>query len=556
MLDQKYAKILAHGETFTVEFKRRVDDRELVEAVTCLANGDGGLLFIGVDDDGRVVGADKRHGNVTDAGRVQAMIRNQTEPPLTAAVHLVDTPDGDIICVDVPVGNTVIATSKGTYVRRVIGADGKPQCIPMRPHEVLARAGSIGASDYSMVPLPGALEDEDLDLREFERLRSLDRIGGDGSLAILSNTEILRALQFLRSDGQLTVGAVLVFGTPGAIDRHAPAYEVGFQEIENLEVRTNRRWRAPLLQAFEELVDWIDRRNPEEEVEVGLLRIGLPRFTKTALRELIANAIVHRDFALLGPTLIELDESALQISNPGGFPNGVTIDNLLRTPPRARNPGIAAVFKRLGLVESTSRGVNRAFESQLRAGRAAPDYSRTTAASVVVRLRSGPSDKELAAFISERRQSGEHLDVNDLLVLHEVRTQGRVSTARAATLSQVPEGEARALLNRLVESGVLEARGERKGRTYHMAAGVYRALGQSAGYVRTRGFDELQQTQMIVKFVEQHGQITRSDAAELCQLDSGAAGYLLRKMRDAGMLEMVGQKRGAHYVLPAGATET
>ncbi len=554
MLDQQYAQILAQGETLTVEFKSAVDDRQLVEAVTCLANGEGGLLFIGVDDSGQVVGATKRHGNITDVDRVQAMIRNQTEPPLTTEVRLFDSPDGDILYVEVPIGTTVVATSKGTYVRRVIGADGKPQCIPMRPHEVLARAGSIGASDYSMVPLPNAIEDQDLDPNEFDRLRALDQIGGDGSLALLSNTEILRALQFLRPDGQLTVGAVLIFGTPSAIDRYAPAYEVGFQEIETLEVRTNKRWRAPLLQAFEELVGWIDRHNPEEEVEVGLLRIGLPRFTNTALRELIANAIVHRDFAQLGPTLIELDESALQISNPGGFPNGVTIDNLLRTPPRARNPGIAAVFKLLGLVESTSRGVNRAFESQLRAGRAAPDYSRTSAASVVVRLRSGPSDKELAAFISERRQSGEHLDVNDLLVLHEVRTQGRITTARAAQLFQVLEGEARGLLNRLVEAGMLEARGERKGRTYHMAAGVYRALGQSAGYVRTRGFDELQQTQMILKFLEHQGRITRSDAAELCQLDPVAAGYLLRKMRDEGVLEMVGQKRGAHYVIAAEPT--
>ena len=242
MLDHGYTKTLAHGETLTVEFERNVDDREPVEAVTCLANGEGGLLFIGVDDNGQVVGADKRHGNITDTGRVQALIRNQTEPPFTAEVRLVARPDGDIICVEVPIGDTVIATSKGTYVRRVIGADGKPQCIPMRPHEVLARAGSLGAADYSMVPLPGATEDEDLDPGEFDRLRALDRIGGDGSLAILSNTEILRALQFLGSDGQLTVGAVLMFGKPSAIDRHAPAWEVGFQEVENLEVRTNRRW--------------------------------------------------------------------------------------------------------------------------------------------------------------------------------------------------------------------------------------------------------------------------------------------------------------------------
>ena len=85
-----------------------------------------------------------------------------------------------------------------------------------------------------------------------------------------------------------------------------------------------------------------------------------------------------------------------------------------------------------------------------------------------------------------------------------------------------------------------------------MSAAVYRQLGEPAQYVRTKGFDEIQQREMVRTFVERHGSITRRQAAELCQVAPLQAGRLLRKLRDEGELKMLGERRGARYVLPAG----
>jgi len=276
--------------------------------------------------------------------------------------------------------------------------------------------------------------------------------------------------------------------------------------------------------------------------------VPLPRFANVAVRELVANALVHREYRLPGPVLVEIDESAMTVSNPGGLPEGVTLDNLLTTPPRPRNPTIADAFKRAGLVDRTSRGINRVFLSQLQIGRPAPDYGRSTQSSVVARLRSGPADRELAAFIAESRQRGQHFGLEDLLVLHEVRAERRISTSRAAELFQVGQHEARSVLNGLVERGLLEARGEAKGRTYHLAAAVYRRLGEPVHYVRTRGFDQLQQEQMVLAYVASHGRITRREAAELCQLESEQASRLLTRLRAEGKLRMEGARRTAYYV--------
>ncbi len=542
--------LIAGGETLTVEFKTGgISDTDLIEAVACMANGSGGHLLIGVRDDGTVTGAGPRHGTTTEPARLEALIGNRTEPSVVTAAEVIALDENEVIVVEIPAGRSVVGTSDGRFVRRTIDVQGKPQCVPMRPHEVLARAGSTGAQDFARVAIP-ELTMDDLSVVELARLRDLVEGGGDASLRTLSDGDLLKALDLIAPSGDITIGALLLFGREDSLARYLPTHEVAFQELDALEVRTNQINRAPLFRAMAELADAVRARNPEEEVEIGLFRVGLPRFGDIAVRELVANALVHRDYTATGAVLVELTGQALTVSNPGGLPEGVTLANLLTTPPRPRNPVLADAFKRAGLVDRTSRGINRVFLSQLAIGRPAPDYGRTTQSSVVARLRSGPADKELAGFIAESRQRGQEFSLEDLLTLHEVRLERRISTARAAELFQVGAHEARLVLNHLVERGLLEARGESKGRTYHLAASVYRRLGEPTQYVRTRGFDDIQQEQMVLTYVDRHGSVTRRDAAELCQLESEQASRLLRRLRAEGKLELVGQRRTAKYVKP------
>lgn len=538
--------LLAGGETERVEFKKQVNDDELVEAVVCLANGSGGRLLVGVDDEGRVVGAAPRHGDRTEPSRVEALILSRTRPSVQASVDTAAAGEGEVLMVEVPAASTVVATSSGKYLRRAVGADGEPQCLPMEPHEVLSRVSSVGALDFSRVPLRD-VGLEELSPVELVRYRELAGDGGDRVLAALSDTDLLGALDLLAS-GEVTVGALLLFGREEAIRRKLPVYEVGFQELAGLEVRTNEIGAAPLLRAMTEISDRVKARNPEEEIEVGLVRIPLPRYAAAAVRELIANAFIHRDYAARGATLVEISEAGLSVSNPGGFPEGIGASNLLTAPPRARNPALADAFKRAGLVERTGRGINRAFMSQLELGRPAPDYSRSNTNSVVVQVHSGPADKELAAFAAEARRAGEPFSLEDLLVLHEVRLERRITVARAAELFQVDRGRARVVLNDLADRGLVETRGRTRGLSYHLAASLYRRFGEPAQYADVRGFDRIQQEQMVLTFVDRHESITRREAADLCRITSEQASRLLRRLRDEGKLTLIGEKRAARYL--------
>lgn len=543
--------LVAGGESYRVEFKTDVNDEDLVATVVCLANGAGGWLLLGVDDDGTVVGARPRHGADTDGRRLAALIANRTSPAVTVDVGVVDVDAKSVVAIAVPPATGgVVSTSSGRYLRRAIDVAGRPQCLPMLPHETVARVSSVGVRDLSGLAIP-ELVLRDLDPAELRRFRSLAEAGGDSVLAELSDLDLLAALGLRTVDGRLTLGAVLLFGTPAALRAFAPTHETAFQVLGDLDtVEVNRIDRQPLVRSMLDMVDAVRPYNPEEEIEDGLFRTGLPLYAEVSVRELLANALVHRDFAVTGQVRLVIQGRSLSVSNPGGFPEGITIDNVLTAPPRARNPLIADAFKRAGLVERTGRGVNRVFRSQLALGRPQPDYSRSTHGWVEARLLGAPADRELAAFVAASARGGHPLNLQTLQVLYEVRQESRITTARAAELLQTSTDEARIVLNGLVERGLLEARGERRGRTYHLSAALYRRIGESAGYVRARGFEPIQQEQMVLTYVTEHGSITRGQAAELCQLSPDQASKLLRRLTAEGKLHMTGTRRHATYQLP------
>jgi len=559
MTQERLQQIIDAGETSDVEFKgdsaRPFSDADLVEAVVCLANRPGaesGWLLIGVEDDGRVTGARPRHEAGTDPIRVQALVANRTRPSLTPRVEIFDFAGRNVIVVEVPPVRSPVGTTDGRYVRRAIGGDGRPACVPFMFHEMQAHQADRGALDYSALTLQGVGWD-DLDRLEIERFRRTIRESrgrGDESLLALSDIELAKALGAVEANHEVRavrVLGLLLFGKEDVLRRMLPTHEVAFQVLTGVDIEVNDFLRWPLIRTMEELEARFRARYREQELMAGLLRIGVPDYPERAFREAVANALIHRDYSRLGAVHVQWHADRLEISSPGGFPEGVRLDNLLVTPPRPRNPLLADAFKRAGIVERTARGIDTIFFEQLRNGRPAPSYGRSTEASVVLTLPGGAANLEFVRIAYEESQAGRPLSLDDLLLVNELWLERRLTTPDAARLIQKPETEARTRLARLVEVGLVEARGEGAGRAYHLSAAVYRRLGDKAGYVRQRGFDTVQQEQMVLQYVDSHGQITRAETAQLCQLSPDQAKRLLKRLIDKGLLEMSGSRRTAIY---------
>ena len=238
----------------------------------------------------------------------------------------------------------------------------------------------------------------------------------------------------------------------------------------------------------------------------------------------------------------------LSLSSPGGFVEGVTLDNLLVVEPRPRNPLLADAFKRIGVAERTGRGVDLIFQGLLRYGRPAPSYARSDRSSVIVELDCTDADLSFLRLVLEQEQRvGAALPVDTLLILSQLRAVRRLDGQEIGHLIQKDPAAARAVIERLVESGLIQAHGVRKGRTYTLSASVYRDLGQAAQYVRQAGFDLLQQEEMIKRYVYEHGSIKRADVVTLCGLSPQQATRLLKRLVESELLQPRGQGKGTTY---------
>ena len=556
-------RLIAGGETYTVEFKRALskqvlNDRDLVEAVVCLANGSGGHLLLGVEDDGTITGAGPRHRDTTDSSQLRALIINQTDPSVAVDVTCVAADELVIVVIEVPDMPTPVGTTGGVYKRRTTNALGKPACVPYRPHEMMSAGFSLTGRDYAEVPARGVTM-ADLDQAEFDRLRRLCRTGrGDPVLADASDEQICRALRVSRGDARgddiLTIGAVLLFGQAATLAHHAPTAECLFQVFDRQRITTSETLRMPLLRAAEELFGLSDRLNDEQELMVGIHRVGVPKIPRATLRESIANALVHRDYAQLGPIQVRLNEDEFRVHSPGGFPPGVTLTNFLEqsTP---RSVVLADAFKRAGLVDRAGRGIPDMFVSQLRAGRDAPDYSQTNDRSVTVSVQTSTSDLDLVRFvITYEEQHGSIFGLDQLQILHQLRSFGVATLSELSETLLRPMSTLRTQAARLVELGLIEIMGRGRNREYRLSAGFYQAAEDRNAYVRAGVADPVKQDELVVRYVTTYASISRSEAAELLMLTGPQARQALQRLVKSGQLRIVGQRRGARYVMVDEAT--
>lgn len=543
--------LLPTVEDLRTEFKsdaRRLRDDDLVQAAVCLANTEGGTIYLGVEKDGTVTGLHDTHRDMTG---VAAMIANRTAPPLSVRASAVLVSGVPVGVIEVPRSLRLTATSSGTLLRRRLQADGTPECVPLLPYEFATRESDLRLVDYSALPV-AQLSVDGLDPVERHRLRQvIEKYGGDRSLLSLEDNELDGALGLVRSEGGQrvpTVAGLLLIGKESSLREHIPTHEVAFQVMDQTDVRVNEFYRLPLVRLFERIEEQFRSRLVEQEVQVGLFRVPVPLVEPRSFREAVVNAITHRDYTRLGAVHIRWQPDRLQISNPGGFVEGVHLDNLLTVEPRPRNPALADAFKRIGLAERTGRGVDLIYQGLLRYGRPAPDYSRSDSATVAVELSCQDADLDfLRLVLEEERQTGVSMPVDALLVLSTLRNQRRIDTTEMARILQKSASAARAVLERLHEAGLVQAHGVKKGRTYTLSPTVYRRMGQAVDSVRQAGFDALQQEQLVLNFLRQHGSIRRSEVARLCSLSADQAKRLLRQLIERGLLVRRGAHRGTYY---------
>ena len=541
-------------ETLTVEFKSdraplKLDD--LYKEVVAMANTDGGIIYLGIEDDGTVTGLHSQHSDIIAIG---AKIQTHTHPPIAPNLKIEQFDNKPVLVIEVISSRNLVMTSDGRYLRRRLKYDGSPEMTALLPNEIIQRLSSIQQFDPSSQVVEQVRSDVALNPLERERLRSMiQTYHGDPSLLNLSNDDLDKALELSHEyDGILypTITGLLLIGHEQYIKKYVPGHEVLFQVLSGEDVLSNSpAMRGSLLSIFETVSVLFQSRVTESEIQVGLFRVPIPNYEKEAFREGFVNALVHRDYYRMGSIHVQLQKHNLIISNPGGFLEGVTPDNILTVAPSPRNRLLAEAGIRIGLAERTGRGVDKIYSSLLRSGHDIPDYSDSDNTRVVLRMNSAEVDKEFVRMlVEEERKINQVMPINALIILNALKYERRLSLSDFAKRIQRRESDAKETVEWLVEIGMVEGIGNGAARRYMLSSNVYALSGNAAGYSRQRGLTTEEEIAQIQQVLNETSTITRAKVVEICSCSDNHASYLLRTLVDNGIIELVRQGRNTYYL--------
>ncbi|ACO46380.2 helix-turn-helix domain-containing protein [Deinococcus deserti] len=446
-----------------------VTPQDLARHAVGLANARGGTVLVGADLVGAAAPAERDAGELHPL-MVTHAIFELSGGRLTVNVQHHRLPGGTrVLAVFVPQAPYVLAAPDGA----VIAWDGA-HLVPVTP----AEAEPVADQDYTAVVPPDASL-ADLDPAEVARLRGLGRQGGAASLPDL---DFLRELGLIvPSAGALrpTLAAIMLAGTPAALRAHVPQAEVCFYHhaTSDVEFQFREDLLRPIPALLTRLAELIQARNRFTPVQVGLFRIEVWDQDEAVYREALLNALTHRDYTLRDAVHVHHYPDRLEIMNPGGLPGGITPGNILRHQPKRRNPLLAEVLSRLGLVERAGVGVDKMYGLMLRHGKEPPEYT-TYADAVTLTLHSPGFDAEFVRFVARKQEDMQTLSLDMLIVLSLLAREGEATRSVLARALQLPEDRTPRLLRGMEEHRLIARSGVGRGIAYTLSSEVRRALGR------------------------------------------------------------------------------
>ncbi|WP_418553092.1 ATP-binding protein [Prevotella sp.] len=506
--------------------------------VTALCNEKGGSLVIGMEDKypHKVVGTRQ---NENSTGELEANIYRDTgiRPKIYELYEDEAEKKGRVIVIDVPPrpAGTVFKFEDVPLMR--VGEELKPMS-----DEVYLSIIQENEPDFSQQICRDATLD-DLDPDALSVLKEkYARKQNNPIFLTLSNRQILSDLQLITDEG-ITNAAVILLGKENFIKRVYPQASV-MLEYRHSESQITFDNRISYSQPFFIMIDrlWhdIDLRNGKFQIKEGPYIFDVPYFNEEVIRESINNAITHRDYTRHSETVIKQYPQKLIVTNAGGFPHGVTIDNILTVPSTPRNRLLADVLSKTGIVERSGQGVDKIFYRTLSEGKEAPDYSGSDAFNVELILSAIIQDKAFALFIESVQQNlaeDNKLSVFEIVVLDKIRRNEKTTALDKAVIKQ------------LMDRNLIEKRGKTNGIHYILCRSYYEFTGNTAEYSKKSDWNTSQVTSIIIPFLTKYNKAKMGDFVKLLDghLTRRQVRVYIQHMVDQNILTANGKGYGTYY---------
>lgn len=430
-------------ESETVELKTVVVD-DIKKEIIAFANCKGGMLYIGVQDDGTVVGLDDPDGA---ALQVSNMIRDAVKPDVTMFLHYttLEVQGKKIIAIDIQQG-----TERPYYIAKK----------GLRPEGVYVRQG------YSSVPATNTairqmIKETDGD--HFEEMRSMEqKLTFEAAQKEFAEYKIpfgkpqMKTLGIMNHDGIYTNLGLLIS------DQCVHTIKAAvFEDSTQNEFKDRREFSGSLFRQMHEAYEYIDFRNQNHSTFSKLRRIDQRDYPEAAVREALLNLLVHREYSFSASSFISIYADRIEFTSIGGLINGVTLQDVMMGISVCRNTKLANIFYRLELIEAYGTGMRKIMEAYTASG-LIPKIETTNNAFKIT-LPNRNTDMQQNNKPIENIQDNDTPEDHIIALAKKQGTFNRKEVEKLLGMSQSASGR---LLRQMTEKGIIVSQGRGKNTRY------------------------------------------------------------------------------------------
>ena len=443
-------------ESETVELKEVVVD-DIKKEIIAFANCDGGKLYIGVRDDGTVIGLDNAD---SVSLQISNMVRDAIKPDITMFLHYETIVENgkNIVAVDIQRG-----TDRPYYLAKK----------GMRPEGVYVRQGysSVPATDTAIRRM---IKETDGD--RFEAMRCLNQdltFEATKKEFELRKTDFgsqqMRTLKLIDQDGLYSNLALLLS------DQCVHTIKVAvFQGTDQTIFKDRREFTGSLMQQMNEVYDFIDFRNQTRATIEKLYRVDVRDYPEVAVREALLNLLVHRDYSFSASAFISIYEDRIEFVSIGGLMPGIELEDVMVGISVCRNQDLANVFYRLHLIEAYGTGMGKimkAYESM----QVKPVIETTKNAFKIILPNINAKYETENATVKTKSgtpvtvHTEKKLSDEEEKILEYARKHGAITRNDVIGLLEVSASTAARVIRKMVKTNLLEQKGKARNTHYTIA---------------------------------------------------------------------------------------
>ena len=543
-------------EKFNIEYKslkKAIGDkarlRDVAETCVCLANGQGGKLYIGIEDGSNEPPAGQRINQV-DLNKVVSRLRELTDSVAVLPSDILSHDNGGqyFILNIPPTTRTIATTSNGKVLIRI-----SDNCFPVSGQELTDLAMEKTAFQWEIVSLKKIpLDNVDKTAIKFltNHIRNTEKVSE--FIKSKEDLEILEAYQLITDDGFLTNLGTLWLGE--SHQRARISYPISVQYIvynDNDEKIRKVEWHDNQYNPMELLKD-IERETVEltysTEMPDGLFRKNVREYPSEVIRELLVNAIAHKKYTQSGDIFIELYPDRVEITSPGGLPLGVTASNILHERKR-RNPHLIKLMSDFGLMEGEGSGYDLVYEKLAMDAKPLPsiecDFNK-----VKVIVKSGSINTE-AVSILDYIDKHFTLKQKEYITVGIIATDKKISATRLTSKLQLgAEEKIRSWIGSLTTEGIVVTHGIKKGTQYLLNP---KLVSQADVKVKPslKTMEPYKLEALIVEDIRHNSESSMISEIQkrLKDIDIALLRRTIYKMVEHGILNTLGAKKNRTYIL-------